>query len=1049
MLSRFFIERPIFANVIAIVTMILGIVMLIRLPVEQYPQITPPTVQVVTTYPGANATVLSETVAQPIEQQVNGVENMLYMSSTCSSSGTYTLTVTFDIGTDLDTAQILVENRVAIAEPQLPQEVKQQGVVTQKQSTDIVLIVALTSPDGSVSPLALSNYATVRIKEELSRIDGVGSIMVFGSGDYSMRIWLNPGALKARDLTVQDVLKAVQGQNVQVAAGQLGAPPAPPDTEFELTLNVKGRLTEVSEFENIILKTGDNGDLIYLRDVGRVELGSKDYSVYCEKNGQPSAGVAVYQLPGANALDLAETIQAKMVELSKRFPTGLVYDIPFNTTKFVKASIDEVYRTLLEAGFLVLVVILVFLQDWRAVMIPATTVPVTIIGAFVFFAAFGFTVNMLTLFGLILAIGLVVDDAIIIVESAAHHVSNGETPKNATIRAMDELFGPIIATSMVLMAVFLPSTFLDGIVGQMYRQFALTIAATAVISTINAVTLKPAQCAVYLRPPRKPGIFARTFNRCYDRCEEMYFALIRRLVRWVFVTMLGFVMLVVLTAWWFQSMPTGFLPIEDQGYLLVSVELPAAASLQRTQKVTTELEGMVGKLPGVEDTVIIGGRSLLDNTSSSNNAIIYIILKDWSERTTAETSLLGIFNNLNAIFKDYQPAKAFALPPPSIPGLGISGGFSLELLSQSGDDIQTELESLENAVVAITKDGKNEPSVAMIQTAFKAGVPQMEIIVDRQKVATLDLELNDVFQTMQGYLGTFYANDFNKFNYTYQVRIQADNRFRNSIQELKRLEVRNRKGDMVPLGTLIDIKRTYGPQVVSRYNLYPAALLVGQASPGYSSGEAMNAMQRLAEKHLPFGSDYAWTAVSYQQANMGSQPIIVFVLAVVMVYLVLAAQYESWASPTAVILVVPIALLGSAAAIYILPFGIDIYAQIGLILVIALASKNAILIVEFARDIRKQGKSIADAAAEAARLRFRPILMTSFAFILGMVPLVVAQGAGASSRISLGATVLGGMVTSTFLAVLFVPTFFVVVQQMSEWWENRKKKTDERPSATS
>lgn len=1049
MLSRFFIERPIFANVIAIVTVILGIVTLVRLPVEQYPQITPPTVQVVTTYPGANAEVLSETVAQPIEQQVNGVENMLYMSSTCASNGSYTLTVTFDIGTDLDTAQILVENRVAIAEPQLPQEVKQQGVVTQKQSTDIVLIVALTSPDGSINPLALSNYATVRIKEELSRINGVGSITVFGSGDYSMRIWLNPGALKARNLTVQDVLKAVQGQNVQVAAGQLGGPPAPPDTEFQLTLNVKGRLTEVAEFESIILKGGDDGALTYLRDVGRVELGSKDYSVYCEKSGMPSAGVAVYQLPGANALDLAEAIQEKMVELARRFPTGLVYDIPFNTTKFVKASIDEVYRTLLEAGFLVLVVILVFLQDWRAVMVPATTVPVTIIGAFAFFGLFGFTVNMLTLFGLILAIGLVVDDAIIIVENASHHISDGETPKNATIRAMDELFGPIIATSLVLMAVFLPSTFLGGIVGQMYRQFALTIAATAVISTINAVTLKPAQCAVYLRPPKKPGIFARTFNRFYDRCERMYFALIQRLVCWVVPTMLGFVALVVLTIWCFQSLPTGFLPTEDQGYLLVSAELPPAASLQRTHGVTDELQTMIAKLPGVADTVIIGGRSLLDNTSSSNSAVIYIILKDWSERTTSETSLLGIYNALQKMSLDYQPAKVFALPPPSIPGLGISGGFSLELLAQSGEDLQGELEMLEKSIEAITLDSKNEPSLENIQTAFQAGVPQMQIDIDRQKAATLDLQLNDVFQTMQGYLGAFYANDFNKFNYTYQVRIQADNQFRNSVQDLKRLEVRNTKGDMVPLGTLINIKRSYGPQIVSRYNLYPAALLMGMASPGYSSGEAMAAMERLAKKHLPFGSSYAWTGVSYQEANMGSQPIVVFALAVLMVYLVLAAQYESWASPTAVILVVPIALLGSAAAIYVLPFGIDIYAQIGLILVIALASKNAILIVEFAREIRKQGKSIAEAAAEAARLRFRPIMMTSFAFILGMLPLVTAKGAGASSRISLGSTVLGGMVTSTFLAVLFVPTFFVVVQHTSEWWAGRKKKATDPPAADS
>ena len=1039
MFSRFFIERPIFANVIAVITVILGIATMLRLPVQQYPPITPPTVQVTANYPGANAKVLAETVAQPIEQQVNGGEGMLYMSSTCSSNGVYTLTVTFDIGTDLDTAQILVQNRVAIAEPQLPQEVKQQGVVTQKQSTEIVMIVALTSTTDAISDLALSNYATVNIQEELSRVPGVGSITVFGSGDYAMRIWLDPQQLKSRSLTVQDVLQAVQGQNVQVAAGQLGAPPTDKSTNFQYTLNVHGRLVDVQEFENIVLKVGKKGGITYLKDVGRVSLGSQNYDIYCEKNGRPCAGVAIYQLPGANALQLAGRIREEMESLSQAFPTGLEYDVPFDTTEFVKASIDEVYKTLFEAGILVLIVILVFLQDWRAVLVPATTVPVTIIGAFIFFGLFGFSINMLTLFGLILAIGIVVDDAIVIVENSAHHIDQGQTPKNATIRAMAELFGPIIGVTLVLMAVFLPSTFLGGITGQLYRQFALTIAATALISAINALTLKPAQCAVYLRSSKKkPGLFARGFNWCYDRCESLYVGFVRVLVRWTSITMIMFGALLCATVWWFQSIPTGFLPLEDQGYLVVGVELPAAASLERTHRVTDEIQQILEKTPGVENTVIIGGHALIDQTTSSNAATIYVVLETWSKRTTPELQMGAIFKNLESKLQELQAAHVFVVPPPSIPGLGISGGSNLELLSETGGDLQQELEALQKAAEAIVDAGNQEPALRNVQTTFRAGVPQKFVEVDRVKAATMGVPLHDVFQTMQGYLGSFYANDFNKFNQTYQVRIQADHEYRLKLADLRALQVRNSQGDMVPLGTLINVQESFGPQVVSRYNLYPSAMVMGMAQSGYSSGEAMQVLERLADENLPYGMSYQWTGVSYQEAHTGNEAVIVFGLAVLLVYLVLAAQYESWSSPMAVILVVPLALLGSAVAISILPFGIDVYAQIGLILVIALASKNAILIVEFARDLHAQGRPIAESAIEAARMRFRPILMTSFAFILGVLPLVVSTGAGASSRISLGSTVLGGMITSTFLAVLFVPTFYVVMQRASEWWSKDK-----------
>jgi HAE1 family hydrophobic/amphiphilic exporter-1 len=1037
-LSRFFIDRPVFANVIALVTMLIGAVAAFNLPVEQYPQITPPTVTVRAVYPGANAQVVADTVAAPIEQQVNGVENMMYMTSTCSSDGTYTLTVTFNIGTNLDDAQILVQNRLAVAEPQLPEEVRRQGVVCKKQSTAMTIVVTLSSEEDKFDSLFLSNYATLYMRDELSRVDGVGDIVIFGGNSYSMRVWLDPEKLKARNLTTSDVMAAIQEQNVQVAAGQIGQAPAPNAQNFQLIVTALGRLSEASEFEKIVVKAGEEGQITYLSDVARIELGAQTYDQFSLKNGHQATSLGVYQLPGSNAIQVAQGVREAVGRMSEKFPEGMQVSFPVDTTKFVDASIKAVYETLIEAGVLVLIVILVFLQDWRAVLVPATTVPVTIIGAFAAMFALGFSINMLTLFGLVLAIGIVVDDAIVIVEAAAHNIEHGQTPRQATIRAMEQVLGPIIGITLVLMAVFLPTAFLAGITGQLYRQFALTIAATAAISAINAVTLKPAQCAVYLRKPKeKKNWFYRGFNYLYDKLERVYTAIIRRLLRWSWATMLAFVALMTLTVWWYQRVPTGFLPTEDQGYFIATVQLPDAASQQRTREVADEIHEILSETQGITDWFVIGGFSLMDGSSASNAATVFVAFEPWDERNDPALSQMAIIGGLQEKFFGIEEAMIFGFPPPSIPGLGVRSGFQMQIEDRG----EVGLNELQQAVSRIIETGRTQTGIdpMSLNSMFRAGVPQLYVDIDRVKVKTLDIPLGNVFGTLQAYLGSAYVNDFNKFGRTFQVRVQADQAFRVDPDDIERLEVRNARGEMIPLGSVVSVRRSFGPQVITRYNLYPSAAISGSPAVGFSSGEALRLMEEIAQRELPDTIGYEWTSMAYEEKKAGGEAFLVFGFAVIMVYLVLAAQYESWITPAAVILVVPLGILGAIAAVAIRGMDNNMYTQVGMVLIIALASKNAILIVEYARELRIEGKSIFEASIEAARLRFRPILMTSFAFILGVAPLVIAKGAGAAGQQALGTAVFGGMIASTILAVFFVPVFFLICQHISEWWSPLKK----------
>jgi HAE1 family hydrophobic/amphiphilic exporter-1 len=1040
MISKFFIERPVLSNVIAILMILIGGVALLNLAVAQYPDVVPPTVQVTTRYPGASARTVIDTVALPIEQQVNGVEDMLYMQSYSGSDGTYTLTVTFKIGTDLNFAQVLVQNRVSSALSQLPQGVQNQGVTVQKKSTSILLFVTLTSPNKTYDSLFLSNYATINIRDELSRLPGVGNVTVFGAGQYSMRVWLDPNKLQVRGLMPSDVIQAIQQQNQQVTAGQVGMPPAPDNQAFQYTLNVSGRLDDATQFENIIVKTGTVGDVTRVRDVGSVDLGAQTYSQVFSLNNKPATGIGVFQSPGANALQVEKAVEQKMAELAKQFPQDIRYDTPFDTTKFVQASIDEVYKTLIEAGLLVLVVILVFLQDWRAMLVPATTVPVTIIGAFAAMAALGFTINLSTLFAIVLAIGIVVDDAIVVVEGAAHNIERGLSGHDAAIKAMDELFAPIVGITLVLISVFLPAAFLPGLTGRMYAQFALVIAATALLSAVNAATLKPTQCALWLRPPVPPeqrNFFYRGFNAIYDRVERAYARLIGTIAGHSNISAIIALVLIGLGGYGLSRVPTGFIPIEDQGYLLAAVQLPDGASLERTQRTLERVSDMAGKSPGVEQVISIAGISALDNSSSLANAgVAYLILKDWSARGEGE-DLRSLVIGLNQKLAAIEEARILVIPPPPIQGIGNAAGFAMQVELRDGNSDYGRLQAIAGAIVA---NAETQSALQRVSSSFRSMVPQFDVEVDRIKTQTLQVTTDQIFSTLSSYMGASYVNQFNKFGRTFQVYTQADSKFRLTTRDIGNMMVRNSQGNMIPLGTVAKITPTVGPSLISLYNLYPSATIIGLPAQGYSSGQSMALMEEIAAKTLPRGTGYDWTAMSYQEKVVGGQIYYVFGLALLLVYLVLAGQYESWYAPISVILAVPLSLLGPMLVLTGLRIENNLYTQIGIILLIALSAKNAILIVEVAIEHHvRDGKPVLESAIAAARARFRPIIMTSFAFILGVVPLVLATGAGANARKSIGITVFSGMIASTCLAVLFVPAFFVVVQRFENWRASRKK----------
>lgn len=1050
--SRFFVDRPIFAAVLSILIFVGGFLALFKLPISEYPDVVPPSVVVRAQYPGANPKVIAETVAAPLEEQINGVEGMLYMSSQATSDGALALTVTFKVGTNVDQAETQVQSRVQRALPRLPEEVRQIGVTTVKSSPNLTMVVHLASPNGRYDDVYLRNYAVLNIKDQLSRIQGMGDVQLFGAGDYAMRVWLDPQKVAARNMTAGDVVEAIREQNVQVAAGVIGASPSK-NAEFQLTVNAQGRLQSEEEFGNIIVRTGADGSVTLLRDVARIELGSSDYALRSLLNNKSAAAIAVFQSPGANALQLSTDVRAKMAELSADFPEDVEYSVVYDPTQFVRESINAVVKTLLEATALVVLVVIVFLQTWRASIIPLVAVPVSIVGTFAVLLMFGFSINTLSLFGLVLAIGIVVDDAIVVVENVERNIQSGLTPRNATVQAMKEVSGPIIAIALVLCAVFIPIAFVSGLTGQFYRQFAMTIAISTVISAFNSLTLSPALAAALLKPHDAPkdaltrgmekifGRFFNWFNHVFGRASERYEIGVKGVLNRKAAALVVYAVLAVAAVFMFKIVPSGFVPGQDKQYLVGFAQLPDAASLERTDTVIRRMSEVAQSIPGVQDSIAFPGLSINGFTNAPNAGIVFFSLTPFSERKTKDLSGEAIAQQINQKLGGIEDAFIMVFPPPPVEGLGTIGGFKMMI----EDRANLGHDELYKAVQALQMKAWQTPELAGVFSGFQINVPQLFADVDRTKAKQLGVPLSTIYQTLQINLGSLYVNDFNQFGRTYQVKVQADAPYRSHADDIAQLKVRNNKGEMIPLSSLMRVKDSYGPDRVQRYNAYVSADINGGAAPGVSSGQAQAAMERIAKETLPKGISYEWTDLTYQEILAGNTMIIVFPLCVLLVFLVLAAQYESWTLPLAVILIVPMSILCALIGVKLTGGDNNIFTQIALFVLVGLASKNAILIVEFARDLEYHGRTVVQAALEACRLRLRPILMTSIAFIMGVVPLVFSTGAGSEMRHAMGVAVFAGMLGVTLFGLFLTPVFYVLLRTFAQRLEKRTPVAASKP----
>ena len=1030
MISKFFINRPIFSTVLALLIIVAGVVSLNLLPIAQYPDITPPTVQVTAVYPGASAQTVAQTVGIPIEQQVNGVEGMLYMSSNCSSTGAYTLTVTFAVGTDIDMATVMVQNRVSVAQNSLPQAVIEQGITTQKQSTNIVMLLTLTSDSSMYDGLYLANYAELNLANQLTRLPGIGSVQVLGAGNYSMRIWLNPEIMRVRGITPEQVYAAIESQNMEVSAGYVGQDLGEGYTPYQYTLNVKGQLSTPEEFGAIILRAGTDGKLLRLRDVARIEQGAASYSVVSKRVDSPSAAIAIYQLPGSNSLDVSDAVLKEMGKLEQYLPAGVQYEVTLNTTDVVNASIKDVLNTFVITTLLVVLVILLFLQNFKAVIIPCITIPVSLIGTLAVMNGLGFSINTLTLFGLILAIAIVVDDAIVVVENATRYMDTGNyTAREATTKAMGELVGPIIGIVLVLLAVFIPTAFISGISGQLYKQFALTIAASTVLSGLNSLTLTPALCALFLEKSKASNFFLyKGFNIGFAHATNVYVSVAKAMLNRPWMTFISYGAITFLAGWMFIHWPTTFIPAEDDGYFLVATQLPPAASLGRSEIVSQQVAKLLDQFPAIETYVSVSGFSVLGGGPQTNTATFFVILKNWDERKGKSETAAAIVNRFNEMAYGIEAAQVFAMVPPAIPGLGASGGLQLQLEDRQNLGA-TEMQKAVD--VLLTNYHKKKP-LLKLSSMYQANVPQYTLQIDRSKVQLMGMQLSDVFKTLSLYMGPAYVNDYIQFGRVFQVKVEASGKAQRQIDDVLKLSVANASGNMVPFSAFTTIEELLGQDQIARYNMYSTASITCMVAPGNSSGEAIAAMESLIDEELGDTFGYEWTSVAYQETQAGSTTALIFGMALLVVLLVLAAQYESWTSPITVIMGLSIALLGALIGCWVMGIPVSIYTQIGIVLLIALSAKNGILVVEFARDFRAEGNSIKEAAIEAGRVRLRPILMTSFAFVFGVMPLLFATGAGANSRISLGTAVVFGVAMNALFATLFIPSFYALWQNVEE-----------------